>query len=303
MNVCMLALMVLVPSHSVPISGAHCAQSGYTKSWDTLLHRVAVAKDDTRFGLHEGAPKFGLTANEKDWISKVTGRVICPGDKETKGALSSGSLIGRNDLILTTAHSFRNRDGSARSDWPSCYFETQSQPPVRRKLLLDSTTIYGTTKPQSEQDLDYTLVRLAEPILGVEPIPIAADAGGIKEGQELIVISAHQDSMKKERKLLANEPIIQRCSAREILPADERSGVATYSDCSSTGGASGSILLKRDDSNRLVGVGVLNRSAKRSLDGAPYDGTPSKGNYSLQLMFDGPLLKDLSRSIGVQSAL
>ena len=303
MNFCMLTLMVLVPIHSVPISGAPCAASGYTKAWDDLLHKSSIGKDDTRYGLHQGAPKYGISKSEAEWLTKVTGRVICPGGPNLKGTLGSGSLIGRNDLILANVHGLRNADGSKRDDWPNCYFESQSQPPVRKKLKLsDPDTIFGTRHANTYPDLDYALIRLEEPILDVEPIPIATDAAAIKKDQELLVVSGHQERMKKGRKVLPNEPVIQRCKARDIYPSANDSGMFVNSDCSTTGGSSGSIILIRDQSNRLVGVGVHARGGEASADGKDYS-VDKDGNSSNELMFDGPLGKDLQKSIGVRDSL
>ena len=302
MNVCMLALMVMVPSHSVPISGASCATSGYTRAWDGLLHKSSIAKNDTRYGLRQGGPKNGLSAAETEWISRVTGHVICPGGEGLVGAQGSGSLIGRNDLIVTNVHVVRNDDGSKRDDWDKCYFESQSQPPVRRKLkFFDPGTLFGTRLPDKFYNLDYALIRLDEPILGVEPISIAGNAGSIKADQKILLVSAMQADLKKDRKVIPNEPIIQSCSARNIIPPVGKGGVTIHSDCSGTGGASGSIMLERDESNRLVGTGIISATGKRFLDGREYESGIAGTNYSLHLMFDGQFYRDLQHSLGVQS--
>ena len=301
MNICALALFSLVSVHSVPISGAGCAASAYTRGWDQLLHRTSIAKDDTRFGLHEGAPKYGISKAEAEWLKQVTGRVICPGALNLKGTLGSGSLVGRNDLILANVHGLRNADGSKRDDWPKCYFESQSQPPIRRTLKLsDPDTIFGTRHANTEPDLDYALIRLEEPILGIDPIPIAMDAADLKKNQEMFVVSGHQERMKKGRKVLSNEPVIQRCKARDINPSAYDSGMVVVSDCSTTGGSSGSIILTRDQNNRLVGIGVHARGTKPSADGKDYDSVDETAHRSIELMFEGPLKKALQRSLGLE---
>ena len=300
MNVCMLALMVMVPSHSVPISGAGCAASAYTRGWEGLLHKAAVAKNDTRFGLLSGGSKYGLSNAEAEWLAKVTGRVICPGDQKLKGAQGSGSLIGRNDQVLTNAHVLRNLDGTKRDDWSKCYFEAQSQPPVRRNLkIFDPGTMFGTRHPDGDRDLDYVIVRLEDPILGVEPIRIGSDGKNIAVGQSMLMVSAIQKRMKKNRAVGSNEPVIQSCEARDIIPSRNERGMVISSNCSSTDGASGSIVLARDAGNQLVAIGLHARGGDDVLDGKEYDATLNKGNHSYELMFDGPLYKDLQRSLEV----
>ena len=301
MNVCMLALMVLLPSHSVPISGAPCATSGYTRAWDNLIHRTSISKNDTRYGLRQGSSKLGLSPAEKVWISKVTGNVICPGGPALKGSQGSAALIGRNDLIATNVHVLRNQDGTKRDDWPNCYFETQSQPPIRRKLkFFDPATVFGTRDAIADRNLDYAIVRLESPVLGVEPVSVAASAGSIKANQELVVVSAYQDSLKPGRTLDGNEPIIQACKSKDFVRGGEDAGTIMYSDCSGTAGASGSVTFARDENSRLIGVGIMTRSAKRSLDGKEYDVTATEGNHSTHLLFDGGFLRDIRNSSKIQ---
>ena len=162
--------------------------------------------------------------------------------------------------------------------------------------MFDLGTAFGTRRPEKDSDLDYALIRIDEPILGVEPIPIATDAKSLKKNQEMLVVSAHQGRMKKGRKVMPNEPVIQSCEAKDITVSQNNRGMVVLSDCSSSKGASGSIILMRDESSRLVGIGIHARGGGEQYDGKDFDISGGDGNYGVELMFDGPLAADLRRN-------
>ncbi|HET7716924.1 MAG TPA: serine protease [Bauldia sp.] len=235
---------------------------------------------DDRGSLLELGPSLGLSADEIDRIRKVSGYVGC---FLPTPSLGSGALFITNRQILTAGHIFFEDSGVRRSN---CFFKTQGVPSIKVDLLVDEAR-FGATPPKAGSNYDFAIVPLAEPIEGVEPFPVAPDAK-VKNGDDLIVITAHPAGMEKA---VPNEvPVVQGCKVRRV-PISSSITSFFRTDCDATGSSSGGMNLSRVD-GELVYRGVtittgLWRDPK--LKGAPYD--ERRGSVTTALGTDAAILE------------
>src|SRR5215207_5307281 len=161
---------------------------------------------DDRDSLLEIGPALGLSREEIDRIRKVSGYVGC---FLPSPSLGSGALFINNRQILTAGHIFFEDSGERRTN---CFFKTQGEPAIKVDLLVEEAR-FGANPPKAGSNYDFAIVPLAEPIDGVEPFPVAEDVK-IKNGDQLIVVTAHPAGMEKA---VPNEvPVAQGCTVRRV---------------------------------------------------------------------------------------
>jgi hypothetical protein len=248
-----------------------------------LVQRVNIIDGiDGRDSLLEIGPKLGLSQDEIARIRKVSGYVGCLSPSPSVG---SGALFLSNRQILTAAHIFFEASGRRR--W-KCFFKNQDPKPVMVDLLVDDDNArFGAVSPKSGSNGDYAIVRLAAPIEGGEPFPVAAGTPP-RVGDPLILISAHPAGMALP--MDNGVPVVQGCKVRRV-PKSTAATSFYRTDCDATGAASGSMNLGRVD-GRLIYRGIVIttgpwRDAK--LIGAPYD--EAKGSVTTALGTDAAILK------------
>jgi hypothetical protein len=250
-------------------------------SW--LLHLVNIIDGaDRRDSLLAIGPRLGLSTDEMARIRKVSGYVGCLAPSPSVG---SGALFLSNRQILTAAHIFF--EASGRQRW-KCFFKNQDTAPVKVDLLLDDANArFGALPPKSGSNDDYAIVRLAEPIAGGEPFPVAADVPP-RAGDSLIVVSSHPAGMTTP--VDNGIPVVQSCKIRRV----PKSAAATSfyrTDCDASGESSGSMNLARVD-GRLVFRGIVITTGPwrdPKLVGAPYD--EARGSVTTALGTDAAILK------------
>ena len=255
-----------------------------------LLQQVNVIDGpDRRDSLLAIGPRLGLSADEIARIRKVSGYVGCFAPSP---AIGSGALFLTNNQILTAAHIFFEDSGRQRS---KCFFKNQDAAPVKIDLLLDPANArFGAQSPKSPANNDYAVVRLAEPIEGAEPFPVAADIAP-HTGDPLIVVSSHPAGMTT---VVDNGvPVVQGCKIRRV-PKSTAATSFYRTDCAASGESSGSMNLARVD-GRLVFRGIVITTGPwrdPKFAGAPYD--EAKGSVTTALGTDAAILKageDLAR--------
>ena len=172
-----------------------------------LLQRVNIIDGaDGRDLLLAIGPRLGLSRDEIARIRKVSGYVGCLSPSPSVG---SGALFLSNRQILTAAHIFFEASGRKRS---KCFFKNQDAKPVMIDLLVDDDNArFGARPPKSGSNNDYAVVRLAEPLAGGEPFPVAAETPP-RAGEALILVSAHPAGMEKP--MDNGVPVIQGCKIR-----------------------------------------------------------------------------------------
>lgn len=236
--------------------------------------RLAVANiidgTDDRGSLLELGPALGLSRDEIERIRRVSGYVGCvtpTADGRAEIAVGSGALFLTNGQVLTAGHIFFDRAGRLR---PKCFFQNQAAEPVMVDLVLDpGTTRFGGNPPRPGSNSDYAIVRLAEPVAGAEPFPVA-EADRIAAGDALIVVTAHPEGMEKpvDRAI----PVAQGCKVRRV-PISSGSTNFFRTDCDASGSSSGGMHLSRVG-GRLVFRGITISTGPwrdPKLKGAPYD--------------------------------
>jgi hypothetical protein len=271
-----VALVPFVPVAAAPVITMPAAASA------GLLQQVNVIDGpDRRNSLLAIGPQLGLSANEIARIRKVSGYVAC---LEPSPSVGSGALFLSSNQILTAGDIFF--DDSGRQRW-KCFFKNQDSAPVKIDLLLDPANArLGAWPPKPASNSDYAVVRLAEPITGGDPFPVAPDVP-LRAGDALIVVSAHPEAMTT--RVDNGIPVVQGCNVRRV---PRSTAVTSFyrSDCSASGAMAGAMNLARVD-GKLVFRGIIISTGPwrdPKFFGAPYD--EAKGSVTTALGADTGIL-------------
>ena len=188
-------------------------------------------------------------------LRQTVGDVVCPGTQGT------AFVVGQGRDILTNAHIFVDENGKDRANLDKCFWQNKDEPFQRISVETDEHNMKLFTRSTAKEFyLDLAVVRLAQGIPGVHPLPFDARAS-VQIGEQLIMVSAGQLRMPSLPKPVTEfirgdpeqgafefdynrEPILQGCTVMAVgRPADTVANDAIYSDCSATRGTSGSPIL------------------------------------------------------------
>lgn len=251
---------------------------------------AAIVGKDDRGRLTVLGPKLGLSAEEIEQARKSTGLVIC-------GRIAaSGALVGSNQVLLTTAHTFIDEKGRTRK-LKNCYFRTQEKKPRTVKLdLRPGSVLFG--QQYAAQELipdDYAVARLAKPLDGAEPFLPPTYWFMPHAGDSLIAFSALMKGMTRPD---LSQPIVQACTVRQVISNDQgrtrmRAAPLFLSDCDLDHGGSGSINLSREQGGQLVIRGIFRGGPVRARDHWEYDGNLNsrRANFAVSVII-GPLIME-----------
>ncbi|HMN87745.1 MAG TPA: serine protease, partial [Bauldia sp.] len=237
---------------------------------------------DDRDSLLTLGPELGLRGDEINRIRRVSGYVGC---FLPSPSLGSAALFLTNRQIVTAAHVFFESNGTLRS---KCFFKNQTDDPVMVDLLLDPRNArFGANPPKPGSNTDFAVVRLAAPIPGAEPFPVAPGVP-VKAGDRLIVVTAHPAGM--EREVDNSIPVVQPCKIRRVPVS---TGITSFfrTDCDATGSSSGGMNLSRVG-GELVFRGVTITTGlwrEPSMKGAPYN--EKAGSVTTALGVDAAILE------------
>lgn len=237
---------------------------------------------DDRDSLLTLGPELGLRADEINRIRRVSGYVGC---FLPSPSLGTGALFLTNGQILTAAHVFFEPSGTPRT---KCFFKNQTDDPVMVDLLLDAKNArFGASPPKAGSNSDFAVVRLAEPIDGAEPFPVAPEVP-VKTGDRLIVVTAHPAGM--EREVDNGVPVVQACRIRRVPVS---TGITSFyrTDCDATGSSSGGMNLSRVE-GELVFRGITITTGlwrEPGMKGAPY--SEKAGSVTTALGTDAAILE------------
>lgn len=217
---------------------------------------------DERGSLLERGPALGLSNAEIARIRSVSGHVGC---FEPTPVAGSAALYLTSGQILTAAHIFFEDDGRPRT---KCYFRPQVDGSEWLELLPDRANArFGARSPKPGSNNDWAIVRLAQPIAGVEPFPV--DETRPAAGDRLIVITAQPAGMEH---LDPNVPVAQGCVVRRA-PVSSSNTSFYRTDCDATGASSGGMHLARVDGVLYFRGMTISTGPWRdpTLHGAPYN--------------------------------
>lgn len=224
-------------------------------------HANIIGPTDDRGSLIELGPQLGLSPEEIRQARTATGYVRCPGTTFKNGTTASGALVLSNQTVVTTAHTFIDRQGRWRDPISECYFLSQSERPLKIKFDPDKIVV-GTRRPFDEAKNDWSVAHLVAPIKDAKPYRfLPPDAPLLSADPRLISISAWASGFKSNRSI----PIVQQC---KIMYESSRAG-PIYSDCDSSQGMSGSIILTRR-AGELLAVGIIIGSGLDTQDWQPF---------------------------------
>lgn len=193
---------------------------------------------DDRDSLTVIGPSLGLSRGEMSRIRQVSGYVGCLSPSPSVG---SGALFLTNQQILTAAHVFFEPSGKRR--W-KCFFRPQSPGGPMIDLVVDDGTKFGSKRPKAGSNNDWAIVRLVEPVAGAVPFPVAPEVP-VRNGDKLVVISAHPADMEKE--VDKDIPVAQGCRVRRAIDKSRSAAATSFfrTDCDATGASSGGMHLSR----------------------------------------------------------
>jgi V8-like Glu-specific endopeptidase len=297
---------------SGPLAATEFGSSGVVRQVNLVGSKNANGQwIDPRGLLSVKGPELGLSAQEIAQLRQTVGDVVCPGTQGT------AFLVGQGRDILTNAHIFVDENGKDRANLDKCFWQNKAEPFQRIAVETDEHNLKLFTRSTAKEFyLDLAVVRLAQAILGVHPLPFDTRAS-VEIGEPLIMVSAGQLRMPSLPKQVTEfvrgddpaqpafefdynrEPILQGCTVMAVgRPADTVANDAIYSDCSATRGTSGSPVLVRSNTGELAVKGVHVGGGQDAADYTDFtlDGaSPAGRSYSNALQLTQDILGEIRR--------
>jgi len=222
-------------------------------------------------------PSISIERNERsDVPAEAIGRSRQRGARASGvvrcgGAIGTGQLTLRADLVTTAAHVLIGPGGGLRSG--TCTFEPAGGRPVQ----IDAQSIRaGSRQPLAEPAArDWAVARLVAPVAGAAPYGL----GPLSSFPARVTMYAGGHGRADG---LALEP----CSAHHVIGTSAQGIREVAIDCSAAPGASGAALL--DGQQRAVAIYVGFRSANPDRP-QPF----SRTHYNFAISIDGPFRRAL----------
>lgn len=220
-------------------------------------------------------------------IRQSTGFVYCPGTVYGNPMRTSGAVVHDGSVIVTNAHSFIDDQGRRREPLNECYFRTQGVVPEIQYFDFTAGN-FEMPEPWTMAN-DYAVVRLREPLQYARAFPIA-DSREVFIGRELILVSAQPT--KPGGHFPMEEPVVQTCGIRRIIPATADHNDLFHGDCDITPGGSGSVGLVNVN-GRLQAFATASGGGGPELNGLAYNANPL--SFSFHTFFSGKVLAAIYR--------
>lgn len=232
-----------------------------------------------------------FSQDEVRQLRNSIGRVDCRA-AVGRGVWSTGFLVGKTDILVTTAHTFFNENGREVMPLSRCTFSLIGG---RTFQINWNRARIGSRRPRdsSQNGIDYVIVRLKQATVGSAG-HLRADQAYSVNGPPVFMISAPstQSPPKAFTDLLARS-----CDIKFIFDNAERPGVTASTSCSSGNGTSGSAILRRGQDGSLSVIGLHSgRGHVFPVGQKPSFATKAeaqRASLSKELLFRGPLLNDL----------
>ena len=244
---------------------------------DELSSSSIIGSTDDRvsFADPNAGQLLGLSHSEMESIKRATGYVVCV-DKEGGRTYGSAAIVHSARTVVTASHVLKDF-----SDLSGCHFQNQMESAVARRF--DSSMDASQIVRNSELN-DYAVLRLVEDI--PDAIPFRLVQGPVREGTELMMISANQS--RPESPFDMQYPVGQVCRVRDVWPANEERGTIFYSDCDLSHGGSGSLNLIRQSVGGFLGAFAIavGAGSDSHADGREYDKNENVYTVSI-LISDG----------------
>jgi len=229
-----------------------------------------------------------------------TGRLVCP-----PAVRSTANLVMKNNLIVTAAHSFYDDDGKARFEKSpnrcKFYVMKRSGDQDRNEIYdVDLSSLKVGAKDWSKhgEDVDWAVVKLKNPVAGVEPYQVDPNAGNPRADYKGLTVSAGQ----KDRPPRPGDRAFRRpnLAGDGYLPPDGPNLVhrcgrsSTYgqslwvTNCSAGDRGSGSALLVdpgKEDPGGPLFISAIALTTPKEDRGYVY--APDKGDSSGYLAITG----------------
>jgi hypothetical protein len=235
-----------------------------------LVSAITFIDGDRRESLENFAARRGLRPSEVVTRYAATGVVRCG------TAVGTAQLVLAADVIATAAHNLFDPQGKLRGEGDRCRFEIavggerQAIPVDLAHVATGSSVPYG-----SPAIADWAVARLARPVVGISPYPIAA---AIAVPTPIVLLAAARADGSAAS-------AIEDCTAHAVTNA--ASGMRELAvDCSGESGTSGAAFLTADGRFAGIYVGFRSRAPQQA---APF----SNEHYNFGVTAEGDFRRAL----------
>lgn len=262
-------MSLVLSSNSNAIPSAHCARSNFKE-----IRQLAnyFGSQDPRLTKEQYAKVNHISLKDVEKQFSATGKITCPGI-----SVATANIVGRNDLLTTSAHTFYDKKCNPVRNIGDCKFETVFGPKYSVKLKAFTAKVKPCLSSEMNSKDDWAVVELEHPLNSVTPYLIPSSPISFNPGDKVTEVAAAAENFR------GRGPNIQECSIRAV-------GINGYpdlpyiTDCSNGHGSSGASQLKPNGSNwELQAVdGFSNIYAH---DGVEYD--PSQSYFTASAPVSG----------------
>ncbi len=238
-----------------------------------LLATGASAQTDARPRLR---PWTGVIGDEKrqelaDFATRINmapetamRRLSAVQSLECRGLRITALVVAAPDIVVSAAHAFFERSGIRKST-TSCGIVVHREGftklhPIKINSIVTGKFRYGPIETNSPED--WAVLRLQQPILGVEPLALPPDNERfVRDDQPVVLATGPQNNFP----LTAGwTRIVEDCAIRRVI--DRGAGPSLIkTDCDTGIGASGGAYLASLASGKPVLIGL--QSANRGESG------------------------------------
>jgi len=256
-----------------------------------------IGPTDDRFELSKvpGLKDIGFGRQDFEQAMACTGAIVCPGKPPHEpGMMGSAASVFSANQIVTAAHIFfDNKTKQRRRNLQSCYFRNYSGRRARFPILVTRAfeEQLRENDPSKNRGRDWAVVRLKSAIPNCKAYDVDPSGEWLSPGVELLAVShLHKDIMKK---FSGREPIGQRCTVRDVVPAPFTDLPFYFTDCDADFGGSGSIELVRRD-GKWFAKAIMTHSSNSAVNYGEY--SLGKRQFTISL----GIAHELLRAIGIE---
>lgn len=253
----------------------HCKRNSQEAEFRNLVHKASVIEGDDRQVLSKNLEVVGFSRTEVEQAMRCTGSIFCPGANNGKGAnLSAGSICARGkrtsqgrcsaDRIATVGHLFVSEEtGQFIPGIELCEFRNYRG--HRSKInIRDVKEVLNpgipASNPHQNMRADKLVIRLEKPIPNCDPYDLPDSSEPPASGSKIVALTHLQEDQAGQ--FDGSEPMGYPCDVTRTFKPRGGGPSLFYSNCDSTGGASGGFVMTRNSNNRLAVSGMFIRQGR-----------------------------------------
>jgi hypothetical protein len=243
------------------------------------VHRVAIIDEDSRQTEAEFAKKTGQP------LSAVQRRFAATGQFRCRGAVFSGQVTGKHDVVTTAAHGFYDlKSCKPKVDRKSCTFAvTIGAKRIQRRVKSVEGTVFQKCVNAADPGDDWAVVRLDRPIAEATPYDVNPYGLLMLKNEKILSVSAGAFDFFRPGVPAAVSTNMKTIDECQIMGVDRSWGGLPHiveTDCDTgKGNSGGSVLRHRDGRDVLLGIHSGNDEIEGLAQRVGQTGVPNKGNY------------------------